>query len=191
MPESTEQHPRELLPWLVNGTLDGAEHEAVSRHVAACAACQAEVSLLRAMRRGVKAVEPAGAGELGWQRLRRGLGGQVRTVTPRWVIPAAMAASLVIVAQAALLVTRAPETVRYEPLADPVPTEVLAQVRFTPEASEADLRALLREAGVRIVDGPSAAGVYRLAVEPDRDPEAAARVLRERSDLIPHFALER
>jgi anti-sigma factor RsiW len=191
MPEAPEQHPRELLPWLVNGGLEDPEREAVTRHVAGCADCQAEVTLLRAMRRGVKAIEPAGAGELGWQRLRRSLGGATRTVTPRWVMPAALAASLVIVAQAALLVTRTPETVRYEPLSGPVAEDTLAQVRFAPEASEAELRALLREAGVRIVDGPSAAGVYLLAAEPDRDPEEAARVLRGRPDLIPHFALER
>jgi anti-sigma factor RsiW len=189
MSEASEQHPTELLPWLVNGTLQGAERDAVEVHVAGCARCRAEVDLLRAMRRGVQAEAPAGAGELGWQRLRRGLR-RDRAVTPRWVWPAALAASLVIVAQTALLVQGLPESARYEPLGERAAVEQAAQVRFVPEASEAALRALLREAGVRIIDGPSAAGVYRLALDPERDPAEVTELLQARPDLIRHFALE-
>jgi anti-sigma factor RsiW len=189
MPQTSEQHPTELLPWLVNGTLQGAERKAVEAHVAGCARCQAEVELLRAMRRAVQAGPPAGAGELGWQRLRRRLRRE-RTVTPRWVWPAALAASLVIVAQTTLLLQGLPEPALYEPLGGPVAGEQAAQVRFVPEASEAALRALLREAGVRIIDGPSAAGVYRLSLDPERDPDEVTELLQARPDLIRHFALE-
>lgn len=189
MADTPRQHPTELLPWLVNGTLAGSEREAVESHLADCEHCRAEVRLLQAMRGGVKSTAPVGAGELGWRRLRRDLHGTPRSVTPRWVMPAAVAACLVIVAQTAMLVIQRPEPARYEPLSGPA-VEAQAQVRFVPQASEGELRALLLEAGVRIVDGPSAAGVYRLSVEPGRDLDEAARVLRARPDLIGHFALE-
>jgi anti-sigma factor RsiW len=39
----------ELLPWLVNGTLDGLERTRVERHVAECVACSHEVDDLRAL----------------------------------------------------------------------------------------------------------------------------------------------
>src|SRR5213592_5034525 len=36
-----------LLPWLVNGTLEGDERAFVEQHVAACPRCQREVEWLR------------------------------------------------------------------------------------------------------------------------------------------------
>lgn len=189
MSDSTEQHPLELLPWLVNGTLSGAERDRVERHVAGCHRCRAEVQVLEAMRRGVKAGPSAGAGDLGWQRLRRSLRRE-RPATPRWVLPAAVAASLVIVAQSVLLLQGPGEPAHYEPLSGPVSSGPVLQVRFVPQAREADLRALLRDSGLRIIDGPSAAGVYRLAVESPRDPVQAADALGARPDLIGHVALE-
>ena len=36
-----------LLPWLVNGTLEGDELEFVQQHVATCVRCQREVEWLR------------------------------------------------------------------------------------------------------------------------------------------------
>lgn len=53
----------------------------------------------------------------------------------------------------------------------------IAQATFAPEASEADLRAALRAVGARIVDGPSALGVYRLAFETEAARESAVSTL--------------
>jgi hypothetical protein len=81
------------------------------------------------------------------------------------------------------------ETV-YAPLSGPAASETLLQVEFAPEAREAALRAALQAVGARIVDGPSAAGLYRIALEPGRDPQQALEALQARTDLVQHIARE-
>lgn len=50
---------------------------------------------------------------------------------------------------------------------------VVLTVAFNPRASEADIRAVLTSAGAQVVAGPSALGLYRLAVPPDKAVRAA------------------
>ena len=47
------QHPDELLPWLANGTLAGAERQEVEAHVATCERCRRELVWLEALRNSV------------------------------------------------------------------------------------------------------------------------------------------
>ncbi len=191
MPPSVDRHPTELLPWLANGTLAGPERETVKRHVDACAECQAELALLQSLRSTLQSEAlPAGGGELGLQRLLR----QVKKrpgSAPRWWLPAALAASLVIGVQTVMLLQRAPEESLYAPLSGPRVGEGVLQIEFMPEAREADLRSLLRELGLRIVDGPSAVGLYRLAVEPGRDLQQVKQALQAHGELVRHVAEDR
>lgn len=189
MPRQHDQHPTELLPWLANDTLEGAERNAVARHVEECAECRAELKLLQSLRTTVQSEARPEAGELGLQRLLRDVR-KMSVSKPRWLLPAALAASLVIAVQAVMLLQMAPREPRYAPLSGPASSEGVLQVEFMPDAREADLRELLRASGVRIVDGPSAVGLYRLAVEPGRDPKQVEASLREHADLIGHVALE-
>jgi hypothetical protein len=48
-PQHNQVHQQmwELLPWYVNGTLDGLEHEEVEAHLSICMACQAELGRCR------------------------------------------------------------------------------------------------------------------------------------------------
>ena len=50
MSECTNGEMRDLLPELVNGRLDAEQQLAVEAHVAECAECAAEVTLLRSLR---------------------------------------------------------------------------------------------------------------------------------------------
>lgn len=186
-PESAP-HPLTLLPWLANGTLEGVERATVERHVADCAACQAELQLLRTVRGTLRAGPPVAAGEPGLQRLMRAVRATQAVRQPRWLVPAALAAGVVIAVQTVLLVQQRPAEPLYTPLSGPH-TGVL-QVVFMPDVSEAQLRALLRDAGVRIVDGPSAAGVYRLVPEDGADPAQVAQRLRMHSGIVRHVAPE-
>ncbi|HEX5045061.1 MAG TPA: zf-HC2 domain-containing protein [Candidatus Polarisedimenticolaceae bacterium] len=52
-------HPTRL-PWFAAGTLPPAEAAGIERHLAACAACRAEVKALRSMTRTLRAFAPAG-----------------------------------------------------------------------------------------------------------------------------------
>jgi len=190
MPHRFDQHPTELLPWLANGTLQGAEQDAVKRHVDGCAECQNELNLLLRLRTTIQSETlPEGAGELGLQRLLRQVGKKSKSPR-RWWLSAALAASLVIGVQTVMLLQRVPDESLYTPLSGPTAREGVLQVEFMPEAREADLRELLRASGARIVDGPSAVGLYRLAIQPGSDPDQVLRRLRERTDLIRHITLE-
>jgi anti-sigma factor RsiW len=57
-------------------------------------------------------------------------------------------------------------------------------VMFAPEASAAEITALLETIEARIVDGPRAGGIYGLALATEADPEAALAALRARGDLV-------
>lgn len=186
-PESA-QHPLALLPWLANGTLEGAERADVERHVADCAACQAELQLLRTVRGTLRASPTEAAGDPGLQRLMHAVRATPAVRRPRWLVPAALAAGVVITVQTVLLVQQRPAEPLYAPMSGPR-TGVL-QVVFMPDASEAQLRALLRDAGARIVDGPSAAGVYRLVPGDGADAEQVAQRLRMHGDIVRHVAPE-
>jgi anti-sigma factor RsiW len=189
----SDRHPSELLPWLANGTLEGEERAAVEAHLADCDTCRSELQLLRELRETIRAEPLADAGDLGLQRLLQAVRKErkAQSARPRWLIPAAIAASLVIAVQAVMLLQPGPQAPVYAPLSGPSAGRGVLQVEFMPEAREADLRNLLRDAGARIVDGPSAVGLYRLAVASGRDPQQVLERLRSHKTLVRHVALER
>ena len=193
MSHPSDRHPTELLPWLANGTLEGEERATVKAHLANCETCRDELRLLQDLRETIRAEPPADAGDLGLQRLLQAVRreGKTQTVRPRWLIPAALAASLVIAVQTVMLLQPGPPAPVYAPLSGPSAGQGVMQVEFMPDAREADLRNLLRDAGARIVDGPSAVGLYRLAIEPGRDPQRVLEQLRSHKTLVRHVALER
>ena len=57
-------------------------------------------------------------------------------------------------------------------------------VVFKPDTTETDLRSILRSAGARLVDGPTAADGYMLHVLADRRPETLRMLRRDRSVLL-------
>lgn len=84
-------HPSELLPWFVNGTLEGEELHQVEEHLRSCLSCRREVEELRKLRSGVKEqapVPPAGGLERLMDELeveRRGpRSGGFRLWSPVW-----------------------------------------------------------------------------------------------------------
>ncbi len=190
-----QEHPIELLPWLVNGTLDEVEQAQVQRHVNACPACRRQVEFLSELRAGVKDRAPADAGDLGLQRLMRSVRAQRGRRAPRWMVPAAAAAGLLLVVQSLMLMHLQTERQGgYEPLSGAAGPDGAWLVEFAPQATEASIRALLRQAGARIVDGPSAAGLYRIELEdtaPGRaDPAKVMESLRAQTQVILHIQSE-
>ncbi|MGH8747072.1 MAG: hypothetical protein ACREUK_11355, partial [Burkholderiales bacterium] len=68
-----------------------------------------------------------------------------------------------------------------EPLGERAPAGVVLQLRFDPAASEARIRALLREHDAVVIDGPSALGVYRVRLRGLQagDPATASKALAD------------
>jgi anti-sigma factor RsiW len=181
---------RELLPWYVNGTLSPEEAKAVERELTQSESARAELRLWQAVARDRdenRATSVEGGAELGWLRLARQLDMAPPGRRPtRWPMAAAAALVAVIGAQSVLLyrsdrahreeirqLGEAPGGVREN--------EWRIQMRFREGVTLAQVESVLAAAEARVVDGPSAIGIYELAVPRARfaNAQAAARWLSE------------
>ena len=169
-----EQHreAQDLLPWFVTGRLEADEQARVEAHVAGCAECQRDVAFQQRLEAEVARM-PVDV-EAGWARMRMKVeaedAGPVRRVARLFERRAAwvgwgIAASLPLAVGAALLppVVEASYHALGAAPAAPVGNVV---VIFRPDATEAEMRGLLKAAHARLVDGPTAADAYVLAAPP-------------------------
>jgi len=189
----------ERLPWLANGSLAGAERDAVEAHLERCPECRrelercvAERAVLRAGASAAPMPHPAqldrlferiDAGETGDDEARGGArparGFLARTPrSVRWLL----AAQLLAMGGLGYLAWRAeaPAPASYRALADPERSSRDATIRvvFAPDAAESEVRAILLAAGVEIVAGPTPVGAYGLATRPGVARDAALDLLR-------------
>jgi anti-sigma factor RsiW len=181
-----------LLPWFVNGTLDGDELSFVQNHLSRCASCQREVEWLRELHAACVAGEADPEASRGLRQLRRrleerpGRRGPMASLREfwgrsrpwsRWVIATQLA---VIVGLGFSILPAYDGPVLYRTLgasnAGVAATGNLVVV-FDPATTEADLRRILRNAGARIVDGPTQANAYVLDV-PEGHQDQALQALR-------------
>jgi hypothetical protein len=196
----TETH--ELLPWLANGTLAGAERERVEAHLGQCPACRARLEWERSLHDSEAPPAPPLSATLAFARLAPRLGPQeggaalpvrwsrlAAANDPRWLRSVAAVQlgvifilGLVIVwpgsgpaRDAAWDVTSKGD--RYITLgARPAALGNLV-VSFEPGTPERELRRILQVSGARIVDGPTDVGAYVLSV-PAAQAEPALQRLR-------------
>jgi hypothetical protein len=182
-----------LLPWFVNGTLDGDERRLVERHLGECTECEAQARWLR----DLHAACVAGSAQPGtspvFERVRRDLGssagrrGQRPRRAIRRILPwAAAAAVLVVAAGYWQLEEERPNafrtlgaTERALPSAQP-----RLVVVFDPATPEADVRRILRAVGARIVDGPTAANGYVLEAAGAQQANALSVLRSERAVVL-------
>ncbi len=188
-----------LLPWYVNGTLTDEERAQVEAHLAHCRRCREDVRFLTGLRQGVKrTTDTTTDPELGLKRLMREIDAEptARRRTPWWQ-PSLAAAAVVIVVQGVLLFNlwQRDDDIGMRLAGDTPPPAVVLQIQFDADAREGEIRALLRSLNARLIDGPSAVGLYRIEL-PDLEPgdeDAIARVLdtlRQRQEIVRHVATE-
>jgi anti-sigma-K factor RskA len=187
-----------LLPWYVNGTLEGEERRQVEAYLERSSHARDEVALLRALRQQVKdeAIE-ASPGELGLQRLKRQLqaqapqqagdrlAGRTFTVASFWR-PLAVAACLAVVIQAGVMIGLGGYGISEGEVTTATGgSAAVLQVTFAPDATEQEIRDVLQSAGATIADGPNALGVYRLRlVEEGGSVDEALATLRASGDVV-------
>lgn len=203
---SAHDETERLLPWFVNGTLEDDELANVQQHLAQCARCQQEVETLRQLQAacvhesgtdGSVAMVPAFA------RLRaRIASATARVPRPRWSdmlggwwqaapwLRAAIAVQFGVIVLLGVWLIATPPPAAYRTLGDAgaaasaVSDTGRLVVMFDPGIDEAQLRRLLQASGARIVDGPTAAGAYVLAV-----PAARIATVRDALRAAPGVAL--
>lgn len=194
LPAESHEQTQTLLPWYVNGQLDGAELGLVETHLRDCADCRAELRLEQRLEKAVAGL-PFDA-ELGWAEVRGRIAVQQnqrgpaalarRALSPDartgWAIAAQFV--LVIAAIAMLLPLTGPQP-RYHALgsAPPAPSQGDVIVVFRPQAQAGDLTRALRDSGARLVDGPTAADAYVLAT-PAAGRAAVLARLRANADIV-------
>ena len=202
----------EILPWYVNGTLEGHEHEFVARHILRCQICADEVvrcqSIATAVRsseeaartaspehfaRLMECIDRAGASAAPerWRIRVREWTEKIRLVfqeTPslfRWAL-AAQTATIVLLAAAMIWQASVAPSFLYQTLSDagsgPEPGRVHLQVVFADDITEREIRTLLSSIRAKIVAGPSPMAVYTVALAAD-DREAPAQT-QERLALL-------
>lgn len=186
----------DLIPWLVNDSLDATQREHLERHLDECADCRGELhtqrELKQAMNSGtlVEAMPRASLQRL-WERIDADSLQSREAATSAAPAPApvarrfvAAAACIGLVAGAALTATFASwsdeSPAGFRTVTDEAPVVANGAIRavFAGELTLTELQSLLRDAQLQAVAGPTQGGVYTLLPATPRDTGAALAVLR-------------
>lgn len=203
----------ELLPWLLNGSLDATESQRVRAHIDECSQCAREFESQARLRRLMQREEsvlhtPHASLRKLLERIdaedekNEGPAGDSlqppRAATSRrnqWLAAALVVQTVGLIAMATVLngtIKEVREAPRYSTLTSApaiLPHGPAARVVFAPSMSLAQLDDLLRTYGAQIIAGPSEAGVYTLAFPAARDRgEVSAIIVKLRSDPQVRFA---
>jgi anti-sigma factor RsiW len=183
---------RQLLPWLLAGTLEGAELAMVQEHLETCERCRADLAWDRKLRAAGQQCEPAPDPDRALAQLLPRLGQQDRAgrVPARWRSALAAndnrwlrsiaAAQFGVIAVLALLLARpGAQEASYRGLGAGERAQGNLVVMFRPDTTEAELRRILRAHQARVVDGPTTLDAYVLAVPAARTASTAERLAAE------------
>ena len=170
----------ELLPWLVNDSLDELEKESVLEHAHACVICRRELSSLQQIRDSIsdtsstlpipepdmRRINAQIDDFIDRQNSWQGLLTRFRDFFSSPGRIAFAAQSVVVLALAMVLVWPEPEDAQFETLTqtDRLPDGRYVRVVLSPDIQQSQLQDFLEEYELTIVDGPSSRGVYTLGV---------------------------
>jgi hypothetical protein len=204
--ENSPQHHEvsALLPWYVNETLGEHDRQRVEAHVGLCASCREDLAAQRRICEAIKAqpaIDYMPVASL--KRLQARLDAQAESggapARPtqqsmnRWPWRGWMAASIAVMAlTAALLAANRWALVEarlnqpnYRTVTSSAPRpqgEVIRAV-FAPTITLVELQTILDEAQLRIVSGPTEAGVYSLASNSTLTVRASLALLRRHASV--------
>lgn len=181
-----------LLPFLVNGTLTDKEKHMVEAALAADPTLAAEARDTALLREGMRDMpSPASPGEFGLARLMRDIGREGPTASgtrkhrglSRFAMAIAASVALLAVGLIGLNAVQQGDDDSYQQASGNSGAGELS-VAFDAAASQAAVTDLLLDHDLVVVDGPSALGIYRLAVPQGADPVGVADALRQATGLV-------
>jgi Putative zinc-finger len=195
-----------LIPWYVNATLNERDRNSVEAHLSLCAACRDDLAVERQVFAEVtaeSAIEYMPVASL--NRLRARLDAEQADIADAEVaqlprrgrrsLPwqGLMAASVALMAVAVGLMAAdrwmqfhtASTSPNFHTVTSPVPRAPDEAIRavFTPTITLVELQAILDESQLRIVAGPTEAGVYSLALTTARPVNESLAMLRQHSTV--------
>ncbi|MBL4621867.1 MAG: hypothetical protein JKY89_05665 [Immundisolibacteraceae bacterium] len=189
-----------LLPFYVNGTLDEQETKQVGQALAENKDLQEELVYLQNLQTHVRQQKNENSpSEFGLKRLQRVLQKEqhlnedrqqlemMSSAKNRWQYGAIAACLMLVV----LTVTDMKTDTDYQAAGGTAISQhngIVASVSFSPNVTEQQIRKLLLESHVFIVDGPSALGVYKLVIVDGNDN--TIKKLATRVDLIESIQIE-
>jgi Putative zinc-finger len=190
-----------LIPWYVNSRLSESERLKADAHIAGCAACRADLLVERQVFEGIKdapTVEYMPAASL--KRLQARLD-SLRSAAPAadtapvvavrggWRKRSLMAASVAVMAIGISLLLadrwvqfraqQAAPNYRTVTSSPPRARDEVIRAVFAPTITLVEMQAILEEADLRIVSGPTEAGVYSLAAKSNRAVRSSLALLRQ------------
>ncbi len=182
-----------LLPFYVNGTLTKEEKEAVEKQLTDDPAFEAERQYLVALHSKIQEQEMEGSpGELGLARLKASIQKETEAVPPTlnkpapeqdnvvqgWWKPVAIAACLGLAVMSTAQINTAFMDDGMTTASGGVSSGQVLQIFFEEAATEKDIRMLLRQKQLNIIEGPTALGFYRVELI-GNDKKPIASVIRE------------
>jgi hypothetical protein len=204
--EDSEEHYEvsALLPWYVNETLGERDRQRVDAHVAVCASCREDLAAQRRIRQAIEAqpaVDYMPVASL--KKLQARLDAQAESggslAPPKeqaanrlpwrgWMAAsvAAMAVAVALLAAdrwAQVEARRTQPDYRTVTSSAPRPQGEVIRAVFSPTITLVELQTILDEAQLRIVSGPTEAGVYSLASNSTLTVRASLALLRQHSSV--------
>jgi anti-sigma factor RsiW len=197
--EAAHREAQDLLPWLANGRLDGAELQRVQAHLTTCATCRADLDTLYALQDVADLPAPGLDVDKAFARLLP----QLDTVAPedaapvipgwrtrlaandaRWLRAAVGLQFCAIVVLGALLLRPSGDTqmaaqdAAYRVLGAETGADSIVAVTFKPDTPEHELRRIVTASGAHIVGGPTVTGAWMLG-SAQAPADVAARLRTE------------
>jgi anti-sigma factor RsiW len=204
---SAHRQVEAMLPWYASGTLDAQERALVESHLAQCPRCQGELAWERRLQAAHAAATEAGDtstaadADAGLAAMHERIDAASRP--RRWFEPwqrawnrGPLAWRLALAVQAAaivvlclMLVPWPARDATYRALGSaPAATGVAGAgrlvVRFRPEATEQEMRRVLRNSDARVIYGPTTTDAYLLTVPAGSEKAAVARLRKDSAVLL-------
>lgn len=201
--EGAHREAQDLLPWLVNGRLDGAELRRVQAHLDTCATCRADLDTLYTLQDVADLPPPDLDVDKAFARLLPQLdaaapvhaapvipGWRTRLAAndARWLRAAVGLQFCAIIVLGTLLVRPAGDTQMaaqvavqddaYRVLGAEAGADSIVAVTFKPDTPEHELRRIVTASGARIVGGPTVTGAWMLG-SAQAPADVAARLRTE------------
>ena len=199
----THEEAIELLPWLVNGSLDEEQHDIVAAHASSCVTCRRELDELEVLQQSINVLgtqhEPPAPD---MRRINARIDAQLETASPgralldgwrrfagsRWRVAFAVQSVVLLVVAGVLLLPREPQP-EFTTLSDPqaLPAGQYLRVVFDPTIAQPDVDAILRVHDLTVVAGPSERGVVTLRFDddvPGSERDAVTKMMQDDTRVL-------